>query len=135
MTNRSDNPADPFKKALADATRTLANNPDLAVSYSVDPPGMANDTARLPQISRRMTAQEVRAARGAADSFALRQRFHNEGTADRYRPQGEMARALYDAMEKARCESVGVRAMPGCGRNIDARLEAEARRMGYAEMR
>ena len=49
----TDNPADPFKKALADATRVLADDPDLAVTYSVDPPGISGDTVRLPQVSRR----------------------------------------------------------------------------------
>ena len=41
MTQRSDNPADPFKKALAEATKTMADDPELTVTYSVDPPGMA----------------------------------------------------------------------------------------------
>ena len=35
----NDNPADPFKKALAEATKVLANDPDLSITYSVDPPG------------------------------------------------------------------------------------------------
>ena len=33
----ADNPADPFKKALAEATKTLANVPELNVTYTVDP--------------------------------------------------------------------------------------------------
>ncbi|MDH5452178.1 MAG: hypothetical protein OEX14_02390, partial [Paracoccaceae bacterium] len=51
MTKPSDNPADPFKKALAEATKTMADDPELTVSYSVDPPGMTADTMRLPQVS------------------------------------------------------------------------------------
>ena len=64
MTQRSDNPADPFKKALAEATRTMADEPELTVTYSVDPPGMTGDTMRLPQVSRRLTRDEVLIARG-----------------------------------------------------------------------
>jgi cobaltochelatase CobT len=134
MANQSDNPADPFKKALADATRTLSNNPDLSVSYSVDPPGLSNDAARLPQVTRRMTRDEVLQARGAADAIALRERFHNPATHSRYTPQGDMARTLYEAMETARCESVGMRAMPGCATNIDAKLDQEATRKGFADI-
>ncbi|QPH55082.1 cobaltochelatase subunit CobT [Pontivivens ytuae] len=130
----SDNPADPFKKALAEATRTLANEPEMKVSYSVDPPGMSNDTARLPQVTRRMTRDEVMLARGTADAYALRTRFHNASTHNRYVPQGEMARDIYEAMEKARCEAVGTRAMPGCAGNIDAKIEADAQRMGYGDI-
>ena len=40
----TDNPADPFKKALAEATRVLADDPDLGVTYSVDPPGLSGDS-------------------------------------------------------------------------------------------
>ena len=67
----TDNPADPFKKALAEATKVMANDPDLSVSYSVDPSGLAGDTMRLPQVSRRMTRDEVLIARGTADALAL----------------------------------------------------------------
>jgi len=129
-----DNPSEPFKKALAEATRVLANDPDLGISYSVDPPGMTGDQVRLPQISRRMTAAEVLLARGTADAYALRRRFHNEGTHARYVPQGQMARDIYDALETARCEAVGARAMPGTAGNIDAKIGMEANRRGYAEI-
>ncbi|MEO1539700.1 MAG: cobaltochelatase subunit CobT [Pseudomonadota bacterium] len=134
MSQQSDNPADPFKKALAEATRTLANDPELNVSYSVDPPGMTNDSARLPQVTRRMTRDEVMLARGTADAFALRKRFHNPATHARYTPQGAMAAELYEAMETARCEAVGARAMPGCAGNIDAKISADAQRLGYADI-
>ncbi|MCU4652897.1 cobaltochelatase subunit CobT [Roseibacterium sp. SDUM158016] len=131
----NDNPADPFKKALAEATRVLADDPDLAVTYSVDPPGLAADSVRLPQVSRRMTRDEVLLARGTADALALRHRYHDTGTAARYAPPGAMARELMDAMETARCEAVGARAMPGTAGNIDAKIGHEARRKGYGEIR
>ncbi len=134
MANKNDNPADPFKKALAEATKTLANDPDLGVSFSVDPPGMTNDQVRLPQVTRRMTKEEVLLARGTADAYALRRRFHNPSTNNRYEPQGNMARDLYDAMETARCEAMGARAMPGTAGNIDAKIGSEASRKGYEQI-
>ena len=131
MKNPNDNPADPFKKALAEATRAMAANGDLAVAYSIDPPGLSNDTARLPQVSRRMTRQEVLLARGTADAYALRTRFHNESIHNRYMPDGNEAREIYEVMATARCEAVGARAMPGTAGNIEAKLEAEALVLGY----
>ena len=135
MNKPSDNPADPFKKALADATRVMADDHDLVVTYSVDPPGQTADTVRLPQISRRMTRDEVLLARGTADAFALRHRYHDAGIAARYMPTGQMARDLYDAMETARVEAVGAQHMPGTAGNIDAKIGAEARRKGYDQIR
>jgi cobaltochelatase CobT len=134
MMKPTDNPADPFKKALAEATRVMADDADLTVTYSVDPPGMTKDGVRLPQVSRRMTRDEVLLARGTADAFALRHKYHDAATAARYAPTGQLARDIYDAMETARCEAVGARAMPGTAGNIDAKIGHEADRKGYAQI-
>ncbi len=131
MNKPNDNPADPFKKALADATRVLADDPELSVSYSVDPPGASPDAVRLPQVSRRLSREEVLLARGTADALALRHKHHNAETHNRYLPQGQMARDLYEAMENARCEAVGGRDMPGALTNIDSRIANDAARRGF----
>ncbi|GHA52810.1 cobaltochelatase subunit CobT [Amylibacter ulvae] len=135
MSKPNDNPADPFKKALAEATKAMANEPELNIAFSVDPAGLTNEVARLPQVSRRMTREEVMLARGTGDAFALRVRFHNEATHNRYMPQGAQARELYEVMATARCEAVGARAMPGTAGNIDAMLEAEAVKLGYDQVK
>jgi cobaltochelatase CobT len=134
MSRPTDNPADPFKKALAEATKVMADDPDLTVSYSVDPAGQTADAIRLPQISRRMTRDEVLLARGTADAFALRHKFHDPKVDGRYMPQGQMAQDLYNAMETARVEAVGARYMPGSASNIDAKIANEARRKGYDQI-
>jgi len=135
MTKPSDNPADQFKKALAEATKVMAHDPELNVSYSVDPSGVSGDAMRLPQVSRRMTRDEVMLARGTADALALHRRYHNGQTHARYNPQGEMARDLYEAMETARCEAMGARDMPGTAGNIDAKIRNDAMRRGYDQVK
>jgi len=135
MSKPPDNPADPFKKALAEATKTMARDRDLTVTYSVDPPGMTREGMRLPQVTRRMTRDEVLLARGTADAFALRRRYHNEDLAARYAPTGPMARDILDAMETARCEAMGARDMPGTATNIDAKIAHEADRKGYGQIK
>ena len=134
MSYKSDNPADPFKKALGEATRALAGEAEMEVTYSADPPGRTNTGLRLPQVSRRMTRAEVLLARGTADSYALRERFHSDSCHARYAPRGEMARAIFDALEDARCEAIGARAMPGVADNLDARLANLAEKRGYDGM-
>ncbi|MBY6137105.1 cobaltochelatase subunit CobT [Leisingera sp. XS_AS12] len=135
MKKPNDNPADPFKKALAEATKVMADDPELSVSYTVDPSGLSGDSMRLPQVSRRMSREEVLLARGTADALALRHKFHNDATHAKYAPQGEMARDLYDAMETARCEAMGARHMPGTASNIDVKIRNEALRRGYDQMK
>ena len=131
MNKPSDNPADPFKKALAEATKVMADDGDLSVTYSVDPPGLTGDAVRLPQVTRRMTREEVLLARGTADALALKHKFHDDATHARYAPAGQMARDIYEAMETARCEAMGAREMPGTASNIDHKLDAEAFRKGF----
>ena len=135
MAPKPENPAEPFKKALAEATRAIADDSDLAVSYSVDPPGLSNEAVRLPQVTRRMSREEVLQARGAGDAYALRLRFHDDATHSRYLPQGDMARGLFEALETARCEAIGSKAMPGVAANLDARMAETAKRMGYGDIR
>ncbi|MGV6803303.1 MAG: cobaltochelatase subunit CobT [Ruegeria sp.] len=131
MSKPNDNPADPFKKALAEATKVMADDPELSVSYTVDPSGLSGESMRLPQVSRRMTREEVLLARGTADALALQRRYHDDATHARYAPPGDMARDLYEAMETARCEAMGARDMPGTASNIDVKIGHEALRRGY----
>ncbi len=135
MASNNDNPADPFKKALAEATKVMANDPDLSVTYTVDPSGVSGDTMRLPQISRRMTREEVLIARGTADALAMHRKFHDGKTHSRYVPKGDTARELYEAMETARCEAMGARDMPGTAGNIDAKIGNDALRKGFDQIR
>jgi len=134
MATKSDNPADPFKKALAEATKAMANDAGLTVAFTVDPSGVADDTMRLPQVTRRMSHDEVLMARGTADALAMRLRFHNDATHAKYAPEGQMARDLYEAMETARCEAMGARVMPGTASNIDAKIASDADRQGFAQI-
>ncbi|MFD3191113.1 cobaltochelatase subunit CobT [Sedimentitalea sp. HM32M-2] len=134
MKKPSDNPADPFKKALAEATKVMANDPDLTISYTADPSGLSGEAMRLPHVSRRMTREEVLLARGTADALALNRKYHSEKTHARYAPPGDMARDLYEAMETARCEAMGARDMPGTAGNIDAKIGNEALRRGYDQI-
>ncbi|SFL94199.1 cobaltochelatase subunit CobT [Shimia aestuarii] len=134
MSTKSDNPADPFKKALAEATKVMADDPDLSVTYTVDPSGVSGDAMRLPQISRRMSRDEVLLARGTADALALHRKYHDGATHARYAPQQGIARELYEAMETARCEAMGARDMPGTASNIDVKIAHEATGRGYGEI-
>ncbi|TXB68988.1 cobaltochelatase subunit CobT [Paracoccus aurantiacus] len=133
--NKTDNPADPFKKALTEATRALADEAELNVTFSADPSGVAGDTMRLPQISRRMGRDEIIQARGTADALAMRLRHHDPSTHAKYAPAGPMAREIFDAVETARVEALGARAMPGALSNIDAKMGAEAEKRGYAQVK
>jgi cobaltochelatase CobT len=68
--------------------------------------------------------------RGQADRLALRRAFHDPAVHARHRPAGVRARNLYDALEDARCLSLGARDLAGVAVNVDAALRDELQRSG-----
>ena len=125
---------DELKKALADTTRSIAGDAELSVRFSTDPPGMSGDTVRLPHIGTRSSPDDISIARGTADGLALRIRHQDSATFMKYMPTGTIARDIYTAMENARCEALGARAMAGVAENIRARIADYADRRGYGDI-
>ena len=115
--------AERFKDVLGLAMKSMAQDPELSVSFGNDQPQLTGHKARLPQISGGATPKDVGVARGLADSFALRLANHSEQVHGRYLPQGKNARAVFEAVEQARVEAIGARAMPGVASNLSEMLE------------
>ncbi|MFL5201465.1 MAG: cobaltochelatase subunit CobT, partial [Microvirga sp.] len=114
--------------------KAIARKPDLEVAFASDRPVlMGQDKARLPEPPRRLTAQDVAILRGNADAMALRLACHDTTLHRRLAPEGQAARAVFDAVEQARVESIGSRRMAGISSNISAMLEDRYHRGGKYE--
>src|SRR5436190_7756464 len=122
MAQDRDGPAAEFKRVLALAMKTIAGEPELQVSYGTEAPALQGNKAKLPQVSTELSAGEVAITRGIADSFAMRIASHDDKVHTHYRPEGKNARAMYEAVEQARVEALGARAMPGMAKNLAAML-------------
>jgi cobaltochelatase CobT len=116
-------PAEPFKRAVGDCLRAIAGKPELEVTFAAERPVLTPARARLPEPPRRMTRADAAILRGHADSMALRLACHNPAIHRRMLPEGETARAVFDAVEQARVEAIGVRRMVGIASNLTAMLE------------
>ncbi len=66
--------------------------------------------------------------------MALRIACHDSAVHRDYVPEGPKARAVFDAVEQARCEALGARAMPGVGANLGAMLEDRYFRGNFQEI-
>ena len=62
--------------------------------------------------------EEAAQLRGAADSVALRLRYHDDAVHSKRVPSGPLARAVFDAVEQARVEALGSRRMAIYRRSI-----------------
>ena len=127
-------PAEPLKRSIAGTMKAIARKPDLEVAFASDRPVlMGQDKARLPEPPRRLTSQDVAILRGNADAMALRLACHDTTLHRKLAPEGQAARAVFDAVEQARVESIGSRRMAGISSNISAMLEDRYHRGGKYE--
>ncbi len=84
---------------------------------------MAGNLVRLPELPRKPTATDISVTRGVGDSLALRRACHDTALHHKLAPEGRQARAIFDAVEQARVEAIGARAMPGVATNLAEMLE------------
>ncbi len=113
-----DNPLEAFRSALAGATRAIAGDAEVELSFTTDAPSVSGKGVKAPMPGRALGAGDVAEARGFADAAALRLRHHNARLHARAAPADEVARAVFDAAEQARCEALGARSMAGVRDNL-----------------
>lgn len=118
-----ESPTEPFKQAVQASMRAIAGNAELEITWVSDRPSISGLKARLPEPSRKMTASEAAIIRGLSDSMALRLAVHDQSLHRQHAPADPTGRAVYDAVEQARCEAVGARRMEGVRQNLGAMLE------------
>jgi cobaltochelatase CobT len=123
-------PLDRFRRALSGAARAIARTPDLDIVFASETASPAPRGARVPSPGPGLEPKLVAEARGAADSAALRLRFHDPRLHASLAPADPEARAVFDALETARVEALGAKAMAGVRANLaelsDARIRGDA---------
>jgi cobaltochelatase CobT len=134
MAGKTEAPTEPFKRALAHAARSLAEQPDLEVVFSAEGPSLQGNKAVLPHPPRDLPPKEAARIRGLADQMALRLSHHDEAAHARLRPHSPESAAIFEAVEQARTDAIGANAMGGVRANLAAALESEIERKGLNRM-
>jgi cobaltochelatase CobT len=118
---------DIFRRVLAGAARAIAHDPEVEVAFASEVAPATGKTARVPSPGPALEPKLVAEARGAADSAALRLRYHDVRIHARNAPVDIDARAVFDALETARVEALGARSMGGVRDNLRHLTEARVR--------
>lgn len=115
---QNDNPLEAFRHVLTGASRAIAHEPEVELSFTADLPSVSGKTVKVPMPGRTLPEREVAEARGYADAAALRLRYHDAALHARNTPGDEIARSVFDSVEQARVEALGARAMEGVRANL-----------------
>ncbi|KQZ96039.1 cobalt chelatase [Mesorhizobium sp. Root157] len=127
--------ADSFKRAVTVCMRAISNDKELEIAFAKDKPALAGNRARLPELPKKASKTDIAVTRGLGDSMALKHACHDSRIHTRLAPEGKQARAIYDAVEQARVEAIGSRAMAGVADNIGVMLEDKYAKANLAEVR
>jgi len=120
-------PLEQFKQVLTGTSRAIAHEPEVELAFTADAPTQVGKNFRVPMPGRLLPPDQVAEARGFADGMALRLRHHNDGVHMANRPPEAVAGAVFDAIESARVEAIGSRAMEGVRVNLGHALDMRMR--------
>src|SRR5947207_11968173 len=106
-------PTEIFKRATASTLRAIAERDDVTVGFGPEPPGVAGTRVKLPNPARDLPADEAAQLRGAADSLALRLRYHDDAVHSKRVPGSPLARAVFERPEQAPVPAPGTPRLGG----------------------
>jgi cobaltochelatase CobT len=127
--------ADAFKRSVSVCMRAIAGDKDFEIAFSKERPALAGNRARLPDLPKKPSGNDIAITRGLGDSMALKRACHDMRIHVRLAPEGKQARAVFDAVEQARVEAIGSRVMQGVADNIGSMLEDKYARANLADVR
>ncbi len=123
-------PTDLFKAALAATTKAISADRDVEVGYGPEAGEQGGRIVLRPPPAD-LPPQLAARIRGEADALALRRAYHDPVAHLAQRPQGDLARKVYEGAETARIESLGARAMEGTASNLEAVLDQRCRTTNF----
>jgi len=126
---------DAFKRSVTVCMRAISGDKELEVGFAKDRPALAGSRARLPELPKKPSANDVAVTRGLGDSMALKRACHDQRIHLKLAPEGKQARAIFDAVEQARVEAIGSRMMAGVADNITSMLEDKYAKANFADVK
>ena len=128
----TENTPDLVKRVTAAALKALSGRQEVSVQFGHGGASVDEETVLLPAPAPLVNMAAMTKLRGVSDSLALRLRYHDEAIHHKNLPSGAEARAVFEAVEQVRCESLGARRLTGVADNLGALLEERCRAKGFA---
>jgi len=123
MSNKKDQVND-FKKAISSTLRAISKKKDIDINFGADT-SIDSNSVTLPLPSIKLEELEKKEIRGIADSIALKFKYHNKKTHASLKPKSKVAKNIFDSIEDARYESLGIIEYNGIKSNLDKNMESK----------
>ena len=128
-----------FKSATAATLRAIADKKHMGVTFSASETpeyqtAPSAENTRLPLPPSVMDPASRALMRGMTDAKGLRLRHHNRALHVKNAPLDLTAAAMFEALEQARYEALGMNQMKGVAQNLNGALADKFRRLGYERM-
>ncbi len=132
--SQPEQPSELLKRTTAATLKALSGKPETEVSFAQGSAGVSGDTAHLPVPPHQITADGIARYRGMSDALAMRLHHHDEALHRKRMPASPEARSVFEAVEQARCESLGAQHLRGVADNLAVLTDERCRAKGYASV-
>ncbi|PPR17216.1 MAG: Aerobic cobaltochelatase subunit CobT [Alphaproteobacteria bacterium MarineAlpha9_Bin3] len=123
MTNNN-NKIEVFKKSISSTLKAISKKKDLLVNFGSEKE-ISSETVTLPIPSIKLEDIEKKEIRGIADSIALKFKYHNKNLHTKLKPKSKVANKIFDSIEDARYESIGINEYSGIKNNLEINMESK----------
>ena len=123
--NEKKNIIDLFKNSISSTVRAISENKNIDITYSTPSKTKKDNQIILPSPSIKLLENEKNEIRGKADSSALKLKYHNKLIHKLKTPNSVISRKIFNSIETARYESIGINKFPGILKNIDKSIESK----------
>ena len=123
--NEKKNIIDLFKNSISSTVRAISENKNIDITYSAPSKTKKDNQIILPSPSIKLLENEKNEIRGKADSSALKLKYHNKLIHKLKTPNSVISRKIFNSIETARYESIGINKFPGILKNIDKSIESK----------
>ena len=114
-----------FKKSISSTVRAISENSDLEISYGSISKKKTENKIILPIPSLKFPESEKNEIRGKADIIALKIRYHDDKLHKIKSPKSPNGKKIFDSIENARFQSIGIKKFPGISKNISNSIESK----------
>ena len=123
MSDKKDK-IDSFKKSISSTLRAISEKKNINVNFGPEKE-VEDESVTLPLPSIKLEDIEKKEIRGIADSIALKFKYHNKNIHKSLKPKSKIAKNIFDSIEDARYEAIGIKQYTGIKTNLEKNMESK----------